>query len=146
MTPNNILDFVKKHNLAVVSTVNEAGKPQAAVVEFCEQDDLTIIIDTLKTSRKYKNLQTNSNVAVVIGWDNNITVQIDAKAKELTGPKLEQAKKAYFTKNPRAKKWGNKPEIAYFAFKPEWIRYSDLGQHPWLVKEFKLKKFKIEKL
>src|SRR5687768_15124123 len=138
MNIDDVLRFVKKHTLAVISTVDEKNKPQAAVVEFGELNDLTIIIDTLKTSRKYKNLQNNKNVAIVIGWDQNKTVQIDGLAKELSAKELEGAKEAYFAKNPRAKKWANKPDIAYFAIKPYWVRYSDLNQKPWLIKEFNL--------
>lgn len=136
MNKENILEFIKQHDLAVVSTVGEGGKPQAAVVEFGELDDLTIIIDTLKTSRKYKNLQTNKNVAIVIGWDNNRTLQTDAVATELAGADLDKARRAYFAKNPRAKKWENKPGIAYFAFRPTWMRYSDVGKDPWEIVEF----------
>ena len=138
MKKEDVLEFIKKHDLAVISTVGSDNKPQAAVLEFGELDDFTIIIDMLNTSRKYKNLQTNPNAAVVIGWDKNITVQIDGTAYELAGQKLKEAQEAYFAKNPRAKKWANRPGIVYFAIKPSWIRYSDLNQHPWLVEEFSL--------
>lgn len=132
------LTFIKSHKLAVVATIGKANVPQAAVVEFGELPDMTIIIDTLKSSRKYRNLQANPNVAIVIGWDKDKTVQIDAKAHELRGSDLARAKTAYFSKNKRAEKWANREDIAYFAFKPTWLRYSDLGQEPWLVEEFEL--------
>jgi len=135
MTQSDILAFIKQHNLALVATVDNDGTPQAAVVEFGELDDLTIIIDTLKTSRKYKNLQDNKHVAIVIGWDNDVTVQINAVAEELNGEKLKVAKLAYFAKNDRARKWESRPEIAYFAFKPTWLRYSDVSKSPWLIEE-----------
>lgn len=138
MTVKDVLDFIKKHDLAVVSTADSNGKPQSAVVEFAELDDLSIIIDTFTNSKKYKNLQTNNKVAIVIGWDDNKTVQIDAVAKELSGGELEEVKRVYFKKNERAKEWENKPGIAYFAFKPSWVRYSDLTKHPWVVEEFNL--------
>ena len=135
MTKQDILGFIKTHQLAVVSSVSGNGEPQAAVVEFGELEDLTIIIDTLTTSRKYKNLQLNKNVAIVIGWDNNITVQIDAVAVELAGGELAVAKQAYFAKNSRAKKWEPRPDIAYFALKPKRLRYSDVGKEPWRIEE-----------
>lgn len=138
MNKEKVLRFIKSQNLAVIATVNQENKPEAAVVEFGELPDLTIIIDTLKSSRKYKNLQTNKNVAVVIGWDNDITLQISGVAKELSGRELKQAKEAYFVKNPRAKKWADNPEIAYFAIRPYWLRYSDVSKHPWLIEEFDL--------
>jgi general stress protein 26 len=135
MTKEEVLSFIKGNHLAVVATSNANGTPQAAVVEFGELNDFTIIIDTLSSSRKYKNLKTNKNVAIVIGWDNDITVQIDALAIELSGGELEQAKRAYFKKNTRAKKWQDMPNISYFAFKPKWLRYSDLSKDPWYIKE-----------
>lgn len=138
MTKDVILKFIKSQNLAVVATVDPTSRPQASVVEFGELNDLTIIIDLLKSSRKYKNLQTNKSVAIVIGWDDDITVQIDGMAKQLSGLELEKAQKAYFTKNPKAKKWATHPEIVFFAIKPSWVRYSDVGKKPWLVEEFKI--------
>lgn len=133
-----ILDFMKKHTLAVVATVDRMGKPQAAVVGFGELADLTIIINTLKTSRKYENLQHEQRVAIVIGWDESITLQIDALGEELRGEALEAAKNAYFAKNEHARKLEAKPGIAFFALKPMWIRYSDLSSNPWGVSEFQL--------
>jgi general stress protein 26 len=139
MKLSEIYEFVKTCNLAVVSTINQNGSPQSAVVEFAEQPDLTIIIHTLNTSRKYQNLRLNKEVAIVIGWDNNITVQINAVAHELAGDELAIIKQIYSAKNERAKKWEIRPDIAYFAFKPTWIRYSDLGQKPWIIQEFNIK-------
>ena len=138
MDKNELLDFIKKHDLMLLSTMSEAGKPQAAVVEFGELDDLSLIFDTLQTSRKYRNLQHSKGVAVVIGWDDNITVQIEGTAHELSGDELEQAKQTYFIKNPRAKKWANKENIAYFIIKPTWARYSDLNRDPWDIREMEL--------
>lgn len=138
MTKEAILEFLKQHSLAVIATVNEQGAPQAAVVEFAELSDLTIIIDTLTYSRKYKNLQSNSEAAIVIGWDADKTLQIDAIASELSGPDLERAKQVYFVKNERARKWESHPGIAYFAFKPTWLRYSNVGVEPWIVEEMSL--------
>jgi pyridoxine/pyridoxamine 5'-phosphate oxidase len=135
MTKQDILEFIKQHDLAVIATVDQSGIPQAAVVEFAELDDLTIVIDTLITSRKYKNLQIYKEVAIVIGWDKNVTVQINATATELSGDDLAAAKKAYFAKNNRAKKWQSRPDISYFGFKPKWVRYSDVGKEPWKIEE-----------
>ena len=131
-----VLNFIKKNKLAVVSTVSSDGSPQSAVVEFGELEDLTIIIDTLKTSRKYTNLSFNKNASIVIGWDDDITVQVDTVAVELSGKELEKAKQAYFAKNQRAKEWETMANIAYFAFKPKWLRYSDVSKQPWTVEEF----------
>lgn len=133
-----ILEFIKKQKLAVISTVGKDQKPESAVLEFGETDDLEIIFDCFSSSRKYKNLMTNKNVSLVIGWDENITVQYEGVAEELVGAEKEKYQKIYWIKNPKAERWSKQEGIAYFKVKPEWIRYSDLNEHPWKVFEVKL--------
>ncbi len=87
-----ILDFIKKQKLAVISTITPKNTPQSAVLEFGETNNLEIIIDMFTSSRKYKNLQTNPNVSLVIGWDENITVQYEGVAQELIGDKAIEYK------------------------------------------------------
>lgn len=138
MTENNIFDFIKQHDLMLLATSVD-DHPEAAVVEFGEIAEKGLIIfDTLATSRKYKNLQTNPRVAAVIGWNDSVTVQLEGEAVELSGQECEEAKTAYFAKNPRAKKWENRENIAYFAIKINWMRYSDLNTDPWLIEEKQL--------
>lgn len=137
MDKAEILKFISKHKLAVIATINKEGRPEAAVIEFCELEDFSVVIDTFRNSRKYKNIQNNKEVALVIGWDDDKTVQIEGSAVEITEPLLKGVKKKFFTKNPEAKKWGNNPEIAYVLIKPNWLRYTDLNQQPWLIKELK---------
>lgn len=125
-----VLRFIKKHHIGVLATVTSGGKPEAAVIEFAETDDLELIFDTFTTYRKYKNIQHNPNVAFVIGWDENITVQYEGTVKELKGKELGKYKKIYFIKNPDAEKWQKYEEIAYFKIKPTWIRYRDGNTDP----------------
>lgn len=93
MTKEEVLRFIKKHHLAVIATVSPDNRPQAAVVEYGELNDLTIVVDMFKTSRKYKNLQRNNKAALVIGWNNNVTVQIDGVAQKLDGEELKRPKR-----------------------------------------------------
>ncbi len=138
MTLLEVYAFIRSNKLAVVSTIDSDGKPQSAVVEFGVADNQTLIIDTFRSSRKYQNLQHTPHVAIVIGWDKNITIQISAVAHEIVGDALTAAKQTYFAQNPRAKKWENRPDLAYFCFKPTWIRYADLNPDPWVIQEFDL--------
>lgn len=136
MSKKDILDFIRKHKLAVLSTVTPDNKSQSAVLEFGETDDLKLIFDMFTSSRKYKNLQKNKNVSVVIGWDDNITVQYEGLAEELQGEKAKKYKEAYWKKNPQAKRWEKREGITYVKVTPKWIRYSDLNYHPWRIFEF----------
>ncbi len=135
MDKKDLLDFIKKQKLAVISTISSQGDPQAAVIEFGENDNLELIFDTFNTARKYKNLKKNNKVALVIGWDENITVQYEGDAFEIAGEELKKYKELYFKKNPAAKRWEKFSEMAYFKVKPTWVRYSDLRKHPWEVVE-----------
>lgn len=130
-----VLDFIKKHQIAVISTVSPENKPEAAVIEFGETDDLELIFDALENSRKVQNIKHNKNVAFVIGWDEDITVQYEGKAFELSGSESERYKKIYISKNPKVKKWEQVKGIKFFKIVPTWLRYSDLNKDPWEVFE-----------
>ncbi len=131
-----ILDFIKRHDIGVVATMS-SKKPEAAVVEYGETENLELIFDTFVSSRKYQNLLKNSNIAFVIGWDEDITVQYEGEASELRGEELNKYKELYFKKNPRAKKWDGREGITYFKIVPKWIRYFDLNKDPWEIFEVK---------
>lgn len=134
-----IYDFIHKHKIAVLATVDKSGQPEAAVVEFGDTEDLEIIFDTLAEPnyRKYNNLQKNPSVAFVIGWEDDITVQYEGQAREIKGQDIDKYKEIFFQKNPKAKKWDSSPEIKYFLVKPKWVRYSDYDGKPYKIVELK---------
>ena len=68
MTKDFVYNFIKQHALAVIAALSDDQKPEAALVGFAISEDLEIVFDTVKTSRKYKNLLQNPKVALVIGW------------------------------------------------------------------------------
>jgi len=135
MTKDFIYNFIKQHNLAVLSTLSEEHKPEAALIGFAISEDLEIVFDTVKTSRKYPNLLQNPFVAVVIGWDNETTVQYEGIATELSGPEADYYKDIYFEVYPdgreRAVTW---PHIVHFKITPKWIRYSNFND-PVVIEE-----------
>jgi hypothetical protein len=40
-------------------------------------DDLEIVFDTLSTTRKCQNLRKCPKISLVVGWDQEVTVQYD---------------------------------------------------------------------
>ncbi len=130
-----VLDFIKCHTIAVLSTVTPDCIPESAAIEYGETDNLELIFDVSTKFRKYQNLQKNTNVSVVIGWDQDITVQYEGKAFLLKGEELATYKTFYFRKNPDAQKWEKSPDIRYFKIIPTWIRYTDLNKKPWYIEE-----------
>lgn len=81
MTKEFLYDFISKHRLTVLATISENNMPEAALVGFAITPDLEIIFDTVKTSRKYKNLLKNPAISFVVGWDGEQTVQYEGIAR-----------------------------------------------------------------
>ena len=100
MTRAKLLEFVRAHRLAVVATVSPDGNPQAAVVGFAATEDFDIVFDTVDATRKVANLRRNPAIALVIGWDEERTVQIEGVADEPAGPELEPLKDTYLGRFP----------------------------------------------
>jgi hypothetical protein len=137
MTPAELYAFLRKHRLAVISTIG-ATSPQAAVIGIAVTPALDIIFDTLATSRKYANLRADPRVALAIGWDAAETVQYEGTAEPLSGPELDACKSDYFAVWPDGRERERWPDIAYVRVRPRWVRYSDFGQTPPRIEELTL--------
>ena|SRR6185436_7627318 len=127
MTRAELFVFLQKHRLGVQSTVSPSGEPQAAVVGIAVTPDLEIVFDTLDSSRKCRNLRADPRIAFVIGWDAEITVQLEGIADEPTGAERDRILAAYFVPYPDGRdrlKW---PGITHFRVRPIWARYSDFS-------------------
>lgn len=124
-----IYQFVSQHKLAVVSTVNNAGRPESALVGIAVSEQLEIIFDTVISSRKYANILMNGHVALVIGWDNETTVQYEGRAEVLgNNKKGDEYREIYYSAWPdgreRTKNWAG---LVHIKVTPEWIRYSNFN-------------------
>ncbi len=137
MTLEEVFDIARSKRFLVVSTVNESGAPEAALMGFALTGAREIVFDTLSTSRKAVNLARNPTAALVIGWDENISLQIEGEARRPVGDDLASAKAAYFRDWPDGRARENWPNIAYIVVRPKWIRYSNYSGVP-VVEEFKL--------
>jgi PPOX class probable F420-dependent enzyme len=134
VTRAELVAFVRRHRLAVVSTVSPEGAPQAAVVGLAVSDELELVFDTLGSTRKARNLRRDARVAVVVGWDDERTLQIDGVADEPAGPELEALKRVYFAAFPDGPTRLGWPGITYVRVRPRWLRYSDFtGPEPVIV-------------
>jgi pyridoxine/pyridoxamine 5'-phosphate oxidase len=125
MTPADLLAFLRRHRLCVQASVASSGSPQAAVVGFAASDDLEIVFDTLGTSRKMKNLRRDPRVAIVVGWDDEQTVQIEGMADEPQGDDLARMKAVYFQAWPDGVERQAWKDITYVRVRPTSARYSD---------------------
>lgn len=137
LTKPEILEFMETKLLMVLSSVNAEGKPQSAVVGFGQTENFELIFGTDQTSRKATNIADNKNVSVVIGWDDNGTVQYEGTARRLSGEEADKYAEMYFAKNPLSKKYKDEPNECYYLITPNWLRFTSLKNYPWDVTELK---------
>jgi pyridoxine/pyridoxamine 5'-phosphate oxidase len=135
MKLEEVFDIVKQKRLAVVSTVNDSGAPEAALVGFALTERNEVVFDTLGSSRKAVNIARRPAAALVIGWENDVTVQIEGDARRPQGDDLAYAKTAYFREWPDGRARENWPDIAYIVVKPRWLRYANYAGAP-VIEEF----------
>lgn len=125
MNRSELLSFLRRHRLCVQASVSPAGAPQAAVVGYGVSDHLEIVFDTLATTRKMSNLRQDPRVALVVGWDQEQTVQIEGVADEPKGSELARLQAFYFEAYPDGPERQAWTGITYVRVRPTWIRYSD---------------------
>src|SRR5687767_6752552 len=100
MTREELVSFLRRYKLAAEATIAPGGAPQAAIVGFSVSDDLEIVFDTTSETRKYRNLRADPRIALVIGWDDAITAQIEGVADFPEGDELERIRQVYFVAYP----------------------------------------------
>lgn len=136
-TVENLFGFLRSHPWAVQASVNSAHAPQAAVIGFALTPEREIVFDTERTSRKAQNLRANSRIALVVGWDDAQTAQIEGTVDEPTGAKLERIKAVYFDRFPDGVERAKTENIAFFCVTIDWVRYSDFRTVPPLLVEWR---------
>jgi general stress protein 26 len=136
MTRGELLQFLRRHRLAVQSSVSAVGAPQAAVVGFVATDELELVFDTLDSTRKAHNLRRDARIAFVIGWDEECTVQYEGLADEPRGAELERLKELYFASFPDGRERLSWPGLIYLRARPTWVRFSDFRPATPLIVEW----------
>ncbi len=122
MDPSQLVTFIRQRGLAVIATRGAE-----------------IIFDTSMRSRKYRNIQDCPRVAVVIGWDDEVTVQCEGTADILTGSDRERCLSAYVEQYPEGRQRAQDPDIAHIRVRPGWLRHSDYRPDSFDIHETRLK-------
>lgn len=104
--------------------------PQAAVIGFAVSDALELVFDTTEDTRKYRNLRADPRIALVVGWDDAVTAQIEGIADFPSGDELERIRQCYFVAYPDGRDRLDWPGITHVRVRPTWVRYSDFRQLP----------------
>ncbi|MEY4550221.1 MAG: hypothetical protein RL685_6416 [Pseudomonadota bacterium] len=130
MTRAELIAFLRRYKLAVQATVATDGSPQAAVVGIAVSDQMEVIFDTLDSTRKVQNLRADPRIALVIGWDDAISVQLQGTADFPEGAEQQRIRDCYFVPYPDGRDRLAWPGITHARVRPTWLRYSDYTQEP----------------
>jgi hypothetical protein len=138
MDKSIIHSFLRQHRYAVISSLAANNTPESALIGIAVSPNLEIIFDTLKSSRKYPNLIANPNCSLVIGWENEQTLQLEGRAHEPHGPDLAHYQKIYFETWPDGPARLPWPGLVHLVVRPAWLRYSDFNPSPPQISELTL--------
>jgi pyridoxine/pyridoxamine 5'-phosphate oxidase len=138
MTPHQkrtILEYLRAHRLAVVSSLSASGGPQSALVGVAVTDALEIVFDTISTSRKHANLAADPRAAVTFSGPGEQTLQYEGRAigVDLDDEVDRHYRETYYAAWPECRPHRAWPNIAYWRIVPAWIRYSDYDRGPLFI-------------
>jgi uncharacterized pyridoxamine 5'-phosphate oxidase family protein len=131
MERNELLAYLRSQRLGVLGTVASSDEPQAALVGYAVTPDFELLFDTLRTTRKYRNIIGNPRVSFTIGntagSGDERTAQYEGVAEELVGETLVRLQPVYFAAWPDGIDRIQWPHITWFVIRPRWIRYSNFN-------------------
>src|SRR5262249_15124611 len=110
-----ILEFLRKHTLAVIATCHRNGTPEAAAIDFSVRDNLESVFDTIKETRKFNNLAERPGVAFVVGWNDNITVQYEGEATRVPAEDIEQYQESHLNSVPAEREFIKRGAVVFKA-------------------------------
>jgi general stress protein 26 len=130
--------FIARQRYGVVATVQTDGSTESALVGIAVSPELEIFFDTLGDTRKAKNLRRDPRVSMVIGWENEQSVQLEGLADEPKGAGLDGLKRVYYEAWPDGPTRESWPGITWVRIAPRWIRFSDFKRTTDIVRELTL--------
>ena len=139
MNTADLLEFLRRHRLAVQASVSAGSAPQAAVIGYAVTERFEIVFDTLDSSRKGQNLRRNNRIALVIGGladGEERTVQYEGIIDEPSGEELDRLKQVYYAVWPDGPSRLSWPGLTYVRVRPTWNRYSNFNANPPQIVEF----------
>ncbi len=133
----DLLGYMQRTRLAVVSTLSADGAPQSAQVGIATTDAHQIIFDTVSTSRKHVNLLRDPRAALVIGGPGEQTLQLEGRAVQFPtrGAEGAELREVYYSAWPDGRQRLEWTTLVYWRIDPLWARYTDYDEGP-LIAEF----------
>lgn len=116
------LTFLAERMFAVISSINDQGRPQSAFVGYSNNDKFKFLIGTSKLSRKYKNITANNAVSLVVA-DTTGELQFEGTAELIDDAEYQRlTSEEGFRGLPGYDLYRNDPNQVFFKLTPTWFR------------------------
>jgi pyridoxine/pyridoxamine 5'-phosphate oxidase len=125
---SEFVEFARAAELAVLATASPAGKPEAALLGVAVTESGDLVVDIHRSARKLTNITRNNQVAVVIGWADDVSIQVEGHIRLVTGDERRGYEKVYLARFPGSRVSDSAFEVAVIT--PEWVRRYDAGSDP----------------
>ena len=131
--PAALAAFVRAHPTAVLATRDDDGHPQAALLGVAALDDGTLVVDSAEHARKVANVRRDPRVAVALGLDGDVTVQVEGDARVAEGDERVRLAAAYEAQLPGSRALAEGYVVV--AVTPRWVRVYDASAPTPVVRE-----------
>ncbi|HWD61808.1 MAG TPA: pyridoxamine 5'-phosphate oxidase family protein [Humibacter sp.] len=132
-SPTEIARFIRECGRGVVATVTSNGHPEAAMVGLVTLNDGTILFNSFSSSRKIANLLAHPRIALVVGVDGAVTVQLEGYATVTEGETRARFAAEYERQSPGSRAASD--TMSLVVVRPRWLRVYDTSQEPPVVAE-----------
>ncbi|HEX3801768.1 MAG TPA: pyridoxamine 5'-phosphate oxidase family protein [Solirubrobacteraceae bacterium] len=133
LTRSEFVRFVRAARLAVVATANAQSQPEAALVEVAVTEAGELVFDSKSEARKVRNIALSPRVALVIGWNESVSVQVEGKADILAGADRSAYGQVFESQFPGSR--ALQEDFALIRVAPDWLRYYDARPDSFSVAE-----------
>lgn len=121
----SVVMFIREHERGVAATVSAGGEPEAALVGMVALDDGTILFTSRSESRKVANLVGNGAVALVVGTEGAVTLQLEGSAEVASAARAKELEPVFLRHAPGSRV--TDPGFALVIVRPRWVRSYDVS-------------------
>ena len=122
------VEFTRAAGLAVLATASTTAKPEAALLAVAVTDSGELVVDIVGGARKLANIERNEQVALVIGWDGDVSIQVEGRIRLVEGDERRAREQTYLDRFPDSRVAD--PAFAVAVITPDWIRRYDASTDP----------------
>ncbi len=124
LSSRELYDRLATKGMMVVATVGSLNKPEAALVAYSVYNG-KIAFGTNRLTRKYAKLVDNPAIALVVGFDDVASLQLEGKAQLCSGEELDKVRVLHAANFPISAKHAKSPDQRYFVISLSWARLTD---------------------